>query len=402
MDTPLSDRVDQQFQAVGLPVHDINGMMRHILDCFGALKVRISEEPFSPALTTTFGNAVRAFVDHITGYDLIDSESGMKFLMESFPDDSKRRDGRNWLPLHWAAAVHNTEPDHLKAILQERPYAVQKGHMPFDNSADEEPGVLSYRGMLPLHFAVAVKHPILPNIRALINARPDVMELPDQRGWLPIHWCAYNSRSPETLRLLITKFPDGVYIANKKGKLPFQLSAYNRSTDIMEQLYQQNPEAVEGLDYNGNTPLHDAAKSFNTEGLVKLFNYKYDFARIRNFREQLPMHKAFSFIPADSSRLHSRHLETINTLLRMNPETASLPDMNDSLPLHLAVYHNSSYEVVEALYNVFPSATLVKDNTGRLPVHYCSDLRIKRLLMKTSNPLSKAGMTDSFSRFATS
>jgi hypothetical protein len=31
------------------------------------------------------------------------------------------------------------------------------------------------------------------------------------------------------------------------------------------------------LDYNGNTPLHDAVKTFNTDGIVKLFGYKYDY-----------------------------------------------------------------------------------------------------------------------------
>lgn len=50
---------------------------------------------------------------------------------------------------------------------------------------------------------------------------------------------------------------------------------------------------------------------------------------------------------------------------------------------------------------VYPSATLVKDNTGRLPVHYVNDLDVKRLLMKASAPLSRAGITDSFSRFVT-
>jgi hypothetical protein len=125
----------------------------------------------------------------------------------------------------------------------------------------------------------------------------------------------------------------------------------------------------------------------------------------------------------------------VNALLRMNPETASLPDLNDSLPLHLAVYFNSSLEVVQAVYNgtynycsyhaciladystlrspsspfahahalftVYPSATLVKDNTGRLPVHYVNDTEVRKLLMRASAPLARAGITDSFSRFVT-
>lgn len=95
----------------------------------------------------------------------------------------------------------------------------------------------------------------------------------------------------------------------------------------------------------------DAAKSFNTEGLTKLFQFKSDLGRIRNFREQLPIHRVFCSIPTDSIRLHRRQLDTLLVLLRMNPETASLQDGNESLPLHLAAYYESSYEVVKVLYN---------------------------------------------------
>lgn len=95
-ENPLSDRVDEQFRAVGLPLHDVNGMMRHILDCLGALKVRLSEELESKAMINVFGGAVSAIVNHITEEELIDSQSGMGLLVECFPDDMKRRDGRGW------------------------------------------------------------------------------------------------------------------------------------------------------------------------------------------------------------------------------------------------------------------------------------------------------------------
>jgi len=121
---------------------------------------------------------------------------------------------------------------------------------------------------------------------------------------------------------------------------------------------------------------------------------------VRNFKEYLPIHKAFCYIPDSSDRLKRRQLETINILLRMNPETAALADANDMLPLHLSVYYNCSLEVVQAIYNVYPSGALVKDNTGRLPVHYSNSSEVKKLLMKASAPMTKAGITDSFSRFS--
>ena len=351
-DTPLSERVDAQFRTVGLPLHDVNGMMRHILDCLGALKVRLSEEELeTKAAIAVFGSAAKIIINHITDSDPIDTQSAVGLLVDTFPDDMKRRDGRGWLPLHWAAAIHDTEPEHLSEMVKTRPLNATKGHLHCGNIGEQEAGEQAYKGLLPLHFAVSVQHPNINNVRTLMEINPTVLSLPDHRGWLPLHWCAYNCRDEVVLRLLMRQYEDAIYSANKRGKLPFQMSAYNRYTEIMDILYKANPEAVEGLDYNGNTPLHDAVKAFNPEGVEKLFTLKYDLGRIRNFKEQLPIHKAFAYIPAGSTRLHSRHLQTVNALLRMNPETASLPDLNESLPLHLAVFYNSSYEVIQAIYN---------------------------------------------------
>ena len=69
------------------------------------------------------------------------------------------------------------------------------------------------------------------------------------------------------------------------------------------------------------------------------------------------------------------------------------------MPLHLAVYYNSSYEVIKEIYEIYPSAALVKDGHGKIPINYVKQADIKRLLLKSSAPLVKAGLTDSFSRF---
>lgn len=255
-ETSLADRVDEQFRSINLALNDTNGMMRHILDCLGALKVRLEEEQESVALTSVFSSSVTTIVNHISGHELIDSECGLKYLLQSFPDSSKRRDGRGWLPLHWAAAIHDTDPSHLKSLVQDRPFATRKGHLPCENTSLEEAGENAYKGILPLHFAVSVRHPSLSIIETLIETTPEVLSLPDHRGWLPIHWCAYNCRNSKAMTLLIENYVDGCFIANKKGKLPFQLSAYNRCTDMMELLLHENPEAIDGLDYNGNTAMH--------------------------------------------------------------------------------------------------------------------------------------------------
>lgn len=405
---PLADRVDEHFRTNRLALQDVNGMMRLILDSLGALRYRLQEEEtVSHAMINVFGNAVRTIIDDITGYEHIDNESAMKYLFESFPDENKRRDGRNWLPLHWAAAIHNTTTEDIQTIIKERPLAAVKGHMHFmetrteDQVSDVMPEESAYRGLLPIHLICSLKYPIIPSVQALVRASTKSLMYPDNRGFLPMHWCAYNCAVPDCMKLLIRANPDPCFSVNKKGKLPFQLCAYNRCVDMVDLLYVENPESVHGLDYNGNSPMHDAAKSFNYEVIPKLWAHNNELCRVRNFREQLPIHKAFSYIPNGSTRLIFRHLETIKALLKCNPETASLQDSNDSLPLHLAVFYNSSIDVVREIYNVYPSGALVRDSQGKLPIQYVSNAEVKKLLMKASPPLMKAGLTDSFARFVT-
>eukprot|EP01040_Poterioochromonas_malhamensis_P007878 gene7878-8517_t len=414
----IEERTNEYFRSLSLPLHDVQGLMRHLLDGFGALKYRLEtdEIAFPKHLISIFTNAVRILVDHIVDFEPIDNESGMKFLIEdSFPDDNKRKDNRQWLPLHWACVTHSTTPEVMNEIVTERPLSLIQGHLHYEAPKEEdtipEDSYLQqltkpkaapekgYKGLLPFHFLLSLKYCNIENVKLLLQKNPAIIEKTDHRGWLPIHWCAYNNRNSEIMNLLITAYSKGCYEVNKKGKLPFQLSCYNRYIMMMDLLYQENPDAINGLDYNGNTPLHDACKVLNFEGIQRLLSIKSELNRIRNFKEQLPIHKIFSYMPKDAYRLQKRQLESIKSVCTINPEIVSLPDRNNQLPLHLAVYYHSSYEVVEYLYNIYPSGALIRDSYGKLPIHYVNNAAIKKLLMKASPPLVKVGITDNFSRF---
>jgi hypothetical protein len=45
---------------------------------------------------------------------------------------NNRRDGRSWLPLHWAAALHNTDEEDMATIIKERPASAMQGHLSSD------------------------------------------------------------------------------------------------------------------------------------------------------------------------------------------------------------------------------------------------------------------------------
>lgn len=304
----------------------------------------------------------------------------------------------------------------MASVVEERPLQLVKGHLHDESNVakTESPtrglpsdpmdiyrnAPLTCKGLTPLHLISSLRHPHLQTIKMLIDKCPVALQISDHRGFMPLHYCAFNTRSLEVLSMLVRAYPNAAFESTKKGKLPFQLAAYNRYTMIMDVILDVNPAAIDTIDYNGNTPLHDAAKSLNAEGVRKLLAYKPALNRMRNFHECMAIHKAFYYIEKENKRLHNRQLETVKALLQVNPEIAALPDENNMLPLHLAVYNRCSYEVVEYVYNIYPSAVLVKDRYECIPIQYVTDdADVRRLLMKTSKPLARAGITDSFSRF---
>lgn len=94
----VSERAANHMRNLGLPLYDIQGLMRVILDSMGALKIRLEEEVHvEPHLLSIFCETVKMFSDHFSGFDPIDNESALKFLLQAFPDDSKRKDGRRYV-----------------------------------------------------------------------------------------------------------------------------------------------------------------------------------------------------------------------------------------------------------------------------------------------------------------
>ena len=44
----LNDRTDATFMSMGVDITDVQGMMQQIVDCLGALRVRIKDIPIAP------------------------------------------------------------------------------------------------------------------------------------------------------------------------------------------------------------------------------------------------------------------------------------------------------------------------------------------------------------------
>jgi ankyrin repeat protein len=416
----LEERCDDLFHSLGLGAYDCQGMMRHTLDCLGALRVRIKNDKSNAndALKEVFRNACHLMLDcFIDELGNLDDVSATRFLLDAFPDEKKKTDGRGWLPLHWAAVIDITDGDHMAYIIKERPLHAQstiinkkrsEGKMddniksfndPTDYTEDQYTSKTSSdMELLPLHFAVSLRHPRLANIQHLLNVFPSAVQMADKKGWLPIHWAAKNTSNVDVIKLLLEMHPDSVFEPTNHGQLPFQISLRNRDSEIMDTLLEANSEALIAIDNKGNTCLHDAVKYCNPYGVKKLLDAHPELVLTRNFdRDELPIHRLFHYISKDSKRLQWYQVEVLRILIEHNPETVAMTDKEGSLPIHLAVYFNSNIEIIELLVSTYPSGSLLRDNFNKLPLHYTEDPKVQRLLMGTgAAPLRELGVTNSF------
>ena len=406
---PLDDRTDHLLTSLQIATTDCQGLMRHILDCMGALRVRAKvDHRMTPAIRAVFKGACSRFLDAVVNEedDTHEDGSAVHLLMNVFPDESKRRDGRSWLPLHWAAALEETEEEHVKSIARDRPANAKSTHETGARqlTLEQQAGVeaIPQPGLLPFHFACSLRHPRITNIKTILSLYPEALRIAEEKkGWLPLHFAAWNCTSAELIRFLLDVHQPAVFSQTSRGQLPFLLAMHNRRTEILDELLSANPDAIDGCDRKGNTCVHYAAKMCNPDAAKRVIEISPELATVKNFHGELPIHKAFVHIRSDDKRQRWKQLELLRIILDENPETVSQTDKDGNLPLHLAVGFNAFYEVCEAVYNVYPTAALIPDGDGNLPVHYCDakNEKLQKLLFSSSKPLQKLGLKSSFASF---
>ena len=172
------------------------------------------------------------------GVDL-ECTSAVPLLMNAFPDEKKKQDGRRWLPVHWAACSELTPESELAALILEYPLVVSHDHSRYVQTIDMESvlddhTIYNCSGQLPIHFLCSLRHPRLTNLLTLLSKNEITAHVADGNGWLPIHWAAANCRDVDVMRVLFETFRAGMFHQNNKGQLPFHISARNMCTHIMD------------------------------------------------------------------------------------------------------------------------------------------------------------------------
>ena len=165
------------------------------------------------------------------------------------------------------------------------------------------------------------------------NAAPEIAQIQDNNGKLPLHCACLCRSSFEIVAALVQAYPDGVRVTDHQGKLPIHYACEERAPlNILNFLMEVYPESLDIQD--------GVCQYLPSDSLKKSIERPADTLRVV-FGEG-------NFVP---------------------------PICNDHIfLLHKAIRNKNSIHLVLLLLRAFPESCLLRDVHGRIPFHYaCCD-----------------------------
>jgi ankyrin repeat protein len=395
-------------------------MFMHILDCIGALScIRAMQKKENhcsdsdnneegrqasallPSKHRVFWQAVCKIADREAALEDIsttreeenEKASALDFMLECFPDDSKRSDGRLWLPLHLAVSVSSSRLEDIHTLFTANPAAIKA------------PADAMYK-LNPCHFAVMMKNPRMEMIQRLQIYYPDFGSSLDSELNTPLHLAARYSESAAMVRELAQLHPAALEMKNGDEDTPLHLAArYSDSVAMVRELAQLHPAALEMKNGSGETPLHLAARYSDCAAMLRELAQLHTAAlEMKNKTGDTPLHLAVKYSSscevfgelvalspatlvainrrgetplaatiAYYSEINSEFDQKLRVLLKAAPQAARIacPSFDNNLPLHIILYRSdppaTREQVVLAAYR---EAVNIPNMHGELPIHY--------------------------------
>mmetsp|Transcript_15749 Transcript_15749/g.29842 ORF Transcript_15749/g.29842 Transcript_15749/m.29842 type:complete len:485 (-) Transcript_15749:112-1566(-) len=291
----------------------------------------------------------------------------VKELIKADPGAIRSADQGGRTLLHWAA----DHPDSSAAVFDDI-----LEHYP-DNARMRE----HVYGCIPLHVACCRKTTSGDGdknasyvVGRLLEAFPEGALCRDKRkGWLPLHVAARNGVPPAIIEALTVACPTAAAIGDDDQRLPLHyISRYanrwngDQLEKVLTTIVTCYPAGLKRREtVRGQTPLAIACSAPHppeTKRLLISLLLKHGQAAVSipDFDQSLPVHIA--------SR-SKESFEVMRDLLAANPLTAKEQDKHGRTPLHWAIQNNASKEVIDMLLRSFPSgAGLAENKYGFTPL----------------------------------
>uniref|UniRef100_A0A7S4T1H8 Ankyrin repeat protein n=1 Tax=Ditylum brightwellii TaxID=49249 RepID=A0A7S4T1H8_9STRA len=222
-------------------------------------------------------------------------------------------------------------------------------------------------------------------VNAIFRAYPEAVKEKNSEDETILHGACRMAAPFEIVSLLWEGWPDAVNRKNRNGQTPLHCACSNHaSVESVTFLMEKCPQALaEKEEMAGQTPLHCAC-TFSVSHEVVSFLLKAcpTVVEEKNKFGQTLLHSMCSINGNPAS------LDTLLLLLKYHPEAVRIKDNDGRMPLHYACKKRVSIDVVTLLLEKNPSAVEEKDIYGETPLHlmckYCTPAREKMILSHVS------------------
>jgi len=194
----------------------------------------------------------------------------------------------------------------------------------------------------PLHYACSYKaKPAV--VKLLISMQPSMLEKTNQFGRMPLHMACLFKASSKTISVLLHKYPSAVDVAEKDGYTPLHLACENgANADVVKMLIDCNPDVcLRETSKECSTPLHLACAFHANSAVVKIL--------LDACSEALDRLDASGLSPLHVAIKHQASVEVIEELVQSNPEIIHVPADDGHSAFSLAQQNNSSRKVLQLL-----------------------------------------------------
>ena len=304
-------------------------------------------------------------------------------VLKCFPDQSKRSDGRLWLPLHFAASlpnnnlsdfqvIYDSKPDCMKQILTKREslnplhlIAMMQNPPPetIQKLSIYHAAFLPTSKSTPLHMAVRFSNSI-EMVQELLRLNPQSVKMKDAEGCLPLHRVGENNNpaAAKILQVLLAAAPETACKKDKNGQHPliYFLRSKSPLQDMIPYFLEANKEAVNIRDSFGQYPIHVAAWYSTLENFKLIAEANMEHLRAMTNSGSVA-HMA----------VRGNKLDILRYIHSLAPELLLSVDNKEYNPMQVSVMiETCDATLVKALYALEPRAAAVTSKDKFTLLHH--------------------------------
>ena len=321
----------------------------------------------------------------------------IQLLYNTLPGALRLRDNIGCLPIHWLCrnrdSDENTSLDILRFMLDIDPNLPREvdgnGDVPilvairFKSTAFCKILIDKHRQSLrietesglPIHHACSLgkRDDTADTIQYMLELDPELINVEDSDGYLPIHLAAMNGRI-EPIELLLKFDPDAASKETNDGSrrgsrlLPLHLASYKLNLGSIQVLYDAYPDAILARDDEGDTPLDDAQRRGN-QPTIDFLQTQLVYARQAQDMTDMTTVDDDGWLPLHRALNDDAPLGSLKLLVNGNPDALNVADQKGAYPLHIACKF-SSVKVVKYLVELAGDTLNNIDANEDSPLHY--------------------------------